>query len=83
MVNLESEAVGTPCLRGPLNLDVHEDHPYVRLVSVSDPTSPFEIRDGIDHIAAVRTAELGEMISDYLKSINQVSLKRYLDFLEI
>ena len=83
MVNLESEAVGTPCLRGPLNLDVLEDHPYVRLANVSDPTNPFEIRDGIDRVAAVPTAEMREMISDYLNEINQVSLTRYREFLEI
>ncbi len=83
MVNLESEAVGTPCLRGPLNLDVLEDHPYVRLVNVADPTNPFEIRDGIDRVAAVPRAEIREMMSDYLCSVNRTSLLRYRDFLEI
>lgn len=83
MVNLESEAVGTPCLRGPLNLDALEDHAYVRLVSVSDPTSPFEIRDAVDRVAMVAAAEMEEMIMDYIKAINHVSITRYREFLEV
>lgn len=83
MVNLESEAVGTPCLRGPLNLDALEDHPYVGLVNVVDPTNPYQIRDAINRVCAVQRSELRDMISNYLAELNRISLVRYREFLEL
>jgi hypothetical protein len=83
MVNLESESIGIPCLRGPLNIDVLEDHPYVVLVRVSDPSNPFEIRDCVVRVADVPAAEIRELISDYLHRVNKTSLERYREFLEI
>ena len=81
MVALESEAVGTPCLRGRLFLDALEDHPYVRTVEVEDATSPFEIRDVLQRVLDIPAREREEMISDYLTALNRVSAERYGEFL--
>jgi hypothetical protein len=81
MVGLESEAVGTPCLRGPLRLDALEDHPYVKLVTVEDPTSPFEILNVLQRLLSAARSELAEMMRDYNVAMTGISLRRYLDFI--
>ena len=83
MVSLESEAVGTPCLRNPLLLDAHEDHPYVRLVEVSSPANPHEISRVLDRILTVPADETDEMIADYLERVKSTSADRYAEFLEL
>jgi hypothetical protein len=83
MVALESEAVGTPCLRGRLFLDVLEDHPDVRVVTVEDATSPFEIRDALQRLLVIPEKERAGMISDYLAAVNRPSVVRYREFLEL
>jgi hypothetical protein len=81
MVALESEAVGTPCLRGRLFLDALEDHPYVRAVEVEDATSPFEIRDVLQRLLSIPEKERAGMINDYLAAVNKLSVARYGEFL--
>lgn len=83
MVAIESEAVGTPCLRCRLFLDALEDHPYVRVVEVEDPTNPFAIREVLQQLQAVPQLELAEMMSDYSRAVDALSLSRYLAFLEL
>jgi hypothetical protein len=83
MVALESEAVGTPCLRARLFLDALDDHPYVRAVEVEDATSPFEVRDVLRRVLGIPRPELKDMIGDYLTAVDRVSTSRYGDFLEL
>ncbi|CAH1669462.1 class I SAM-dependent methyltransferase [Chelatococcus asaccharovorans] len=83
MVNLEAQALGRPCLRGPLCLDALEDHPYVRLTEVRDVSSIAEIRDRIDAVLAVPVAERRELISDYQCASDAVAFQRYREFLEL
>ena len=83
MVTLESEAMGTPCLRGPLNLDALESHPYVKAVEVQDPTNPFQIRTRLDHVLGIPGREMENMIDEYHQQLTKLSLERYREFLEI
>jgi hypothetical protein len=83
MVGLESESVGTPCLRGRLNLDAGEDHDYVRLVQVEDPSSPYHVQRQLDRVLAVLKPERLEMIRDYTAQMDRISLERYREFLEL
>jgi hypothetical protein len=83
MVALESEAVGTPCLRARLFLDALEEHPYVRAVEVQDATSPFEIRDVLQRLLAIPEQEREGMIRDYLAAVNRISAERYGEFLGV
>jgi hypothetical protein len=83
MVGLESESVGTPCLRGRLNLDAGEDHAYARLVQVDDPNSPYDVQRRLDGILALPQPERLEMIRDYTARMDRTSLERYKEFLEL
>jgi hypothetical protein len=83
MVALESEAVGTPCLRNRLYLDAFEDHPYVRLVEVVDQASPVEVSTALKRVFYIQPTELCDLIGDYLSKINSMSLSRYKEFLEL
>ena len=83
MLNLESQALGTPCLRGPLFLDALEDHPYVKLTSVSDPTSPRQIKEAVERVLQVSEHELRDMIFDYQAASDRHAIDRYREFLEI
>ena len=83
MVALESEAVGTPCLRKKLYLDELEDHPYVRAVEVEDPTNPFAIRDVLQRLLNIPERERTDAVADYIDAVNKLSISRYLDFLEL
>jgi SAM-dependent methyltransferase len=83
MVNVESQALGTPCLRGPLFLDALEDHPYMSLTAVTDPTSVREIRESIDRLLEIEETERAELIRDYQKQSDLMSVERYKEFLEL
>ena len=83
MVNLESEAVGTPCLRNSLFLDALEDHEYVRLVEVSDFANPAEVCERLQRVTSVKRTEMVDLIRDYLSQLNTTAMQRYADFLEL
>ena len=83
MVNLESEAVGTPCLRNSLFLDALEDHEYVRLVEVKDFANPAEICETLQRVISVSRVEMLDLIRDYLSRLNRTAMQRYADFLEL
>lgn len=83
MVTLESEAAGTPCLRNKLFLDALNDHPYVRMVEVEDPTNPFSIRDGLRRLLQIPERERLEVMRDYLFDVNRLCVSRYVEFLEL
>ncbi len=81
MVGLESEACGTPCLRGRLNLGYGEDHAYVDLVQVDNPLSPSQISQTIDQVLDVPAYERTEIVQDYTTLMNKAALCRYREFL--
>lgn len=83
MVNLESEAVGTPCLRNPLFLDTLEGHDYVRLVEVKNTASPAGVCEALRRVISVDRREMSDLIRDYLSQLNSTALMRYADFLEL
>lgn len=83
MVGLESESVGTPCLRGRLNLDAGEDHDYARLVRVEDPNSPYDVLRQLDRVLALPKQERLEMMRDYTAQMDTKSFERYREFLEL
>lgn len=83
MVDLEALAVGTPCVRGPLFLDAHEEHPYVRLTETRNPLSVSAISDTIGKILDTPLPEMSEMMTDYKHSIIKTSITRYQEFLEL
>jgi hypothetical protein len=83
MVNVESQALDRPCLRGNLNLDALEDHPYVAATLVSDPSSVSCIRDRINALLDIPLKERSELIRDYQKQRDAVSRARYREFLEL
>jgi SAM-dependent methyltransferase len=83
MVNLEAQAVGRPCLRGPLFLDALEDHAYVRLTEVPDVSSIAAIRDRIDAVLSVPAAERRALTCDYQHQSDAVAFQRYREFLEL
>jgi hypothetical protein len=83
MVGLESESVGTPCLRGLLNLDYGEDHAYVRLVQVDNPLSPAAVCATLERVLSVPLAERRGLIADYTRMMNSMALSRYREFLEL
>lgn len=83
MANLESEAVGTPCLRNPLFLDALEGHEYVRLVEVNDFANPSEISKKLLRAISVDRREMLDLIEDYLSKLNATAIQRYADFLDL
>lgn len=83
MANIESQALGRPCLRGNLHLDALESHPYVSLTMVTDASSIVGITAGIDRILAMPEDERRELTLDYQRQNDRVSRERYREFLEI
>ncbi|GHE80603.1 hypothetical protein GCM10019059_43490 [Camelimonas fluminis] len=82
MVNIEAQSFGVPCVRGRLNLDALEDHPYVKLTEVDDAMSIANIRSVLDRVLAVPENELRDMTLDYQAASDAVSRNRYGEFLE-
>lgn len=83
MVNIESQALGRPCLRGALHLDALETHPYVDLTMVADPSSVSMITAKIDKLLAIPDDERRELTLDYQRQSDRVARDRYKEFLEI
>lgn len=83
MVNLESQAVRTPCLRGPLFLDALDDHEYVKLTMVNNTNSIRDISERISHVVSVDKIEMAEMIEDYQKRCDLVAIDRYCEYLGV
>jgi SAM-dependent methyltransferase len=83
MANIESQALGRPCLRGNLHLDALENHPYVGLTMVNDASSVVEIAAAIDRILAMPEDDRRKLTLDYQRQNDRVSRERYREFLEI
>lgn len=82
MVNIEAQALGRACIRGPLNLDALEDHPYVRLTNVANVASMSQIKTTIDKVLSVPSEELTALAQDYQTQSDAVASSRHLEFLE-
>jgi hypothetical protein len=82
MVELEALAVGTPTLRGELDLDFGHDHPFCRLMTVSSVHDPIALRDQIDRISMVPGGELADIVADYRRLVVVTSLERYARLFE-
>jgi len=83
MVNIEAQTIGCPCLRGNLYLDALEEHPYIGLTNVADVTSVSEIRDRIEVLLSVPSAELKDLTLDYQQKSDDVACSRYREFLQL
>lgn len=83
MTNVEAQAVGTPCLRGPLFLDHLDDHPYVRLTEVANAGSTAAIARAVDRCLDVPRAEMLAMLVDYRTRMDREALDRYAEFLGV
>lgn len=81
MIEMEALAVGTPVLRGQLDLDFGVDHAFSRLLTVSSPHDPTVMRERIDAVALVRPDEMAEIVRDYASLVVQTSFARYGEFL--
>jgi hypothetical protein len=82
MVEMEALASGTPAIRGMLDLDVLEDHPYVKLTQVDNVLNAAAITKAIDRVLEMPHSEMGEIMDDYSRQLRQVSLDRYVEFCE-
>lgn len=83
MVNIEAQSLGKACIRGRLNLDFLEDHPYVRLTETNNAMSIEDVRNTVERVLAVPKAEMKELTCDYQANSDSVARRRYLEFLEI
>lgn len=82
MVELEALSVGTPSVRGILDLDFGDEHDYVKLCTTEHPLDCISIRDTINRISEVSPFELSEIIKDYANLVNDTAYKRYQRFIE-
>lgn len=82
MVEMEALAARTPALRGPLFLDVLEDHPYVEMTQVENPLSVRDIRSKLEGLLDVSRREMAETMGDYAAKLTEIALDRYLEFTE-
>jgi hypothetical protein len=83
MINIEAQTFGKACLRAPLFLDALEYHPYVALTTVDDSSSITEIRRCIDRLLDIPAGELRAVALDYQAASDEISLRRYREFLEL
>lgn len=83
MANIESQALGVPCIQGNLFLDALEDHEYCTFTQVSDVNSVFEIQTRIRSCLSQDWNYMSEMTRDYQTKLDVISLDRYRDFLEL
>lgn len=83
MIQLEAQALGRACLRGPLFLDALDEHPYVRLTEVSNVSSPAAIRDAVDQVLDVPADERLDLVRDYQAASNHIAVQRYCEFLDL
>lgn len=83
MINVEAQAFGKACLRRQLFLDALEYHPYVALTTVDDNSSVTEIKRCVDRLLDVSASEVRALTLDYQAASDEVSLRRYREFLEL
>lgn len=83
MINVEAQASGKPCLRGPLFLDALETHPYAICTTVDDVSSVAAIRRALERVLKIPAEELSSLIHDYQSASDKIALRRYRDFLDL
>lgn len=81
MVEMEALAVGTPVLRGQLDLDFGEEHAFSRLLTVDSPHDPTVIKQRLEAVAEVPPGELADIVADYRSLVVKTSFARYGEFL--
>jgi len=82
MVEMEALAVGTPVLRGPLDLDFGQETAFEKLLTVQSPHNIAEIVETIDRISSVPADEMADIIADYKQLVMTTAIGRYADFLK-
>ena len=86
MTQLESFAVGTPCLTAPLRLAEFEDDPLLNLVEVQELDSPHFLTKTLDRVISVgrqEDDELQDMIDAHLDRRNLLAALSYAEFLSL
>lgn len=83
MAQMEAQALGRACLRGPLFLDALEDHPYVALTTVADASSLLGIRTALERLLDCNPLERRDLTLDYQAASDRLAIARYCEFLEI
>lgn len=86
MTQLESFAVGTPCLTAPLRLVEFKDDPLLALVEVEALDSPHYLTKTLDRVISVgrqEDGELQEMMSEHLNRRNLLAALSYAEFLSL
>ncbi|WP_249503866.1 glycosyltransferase [Sphingomonas glaciei] len=86
MTQLESFAVGTPSLTGPLDVAEFADDPLVRLCTTYHLDNPALLAKDIERIVDVvrdNPAEMEGMIASHLASRHGFATRSYADFLEL
>jgi hypothetical protein len=86
MTQLESAAMGTPCITGPLRLPKFAQHPLTALTEVEYLDSPAEIRGALETILQERETDpdgLQAMITDYLDTRRCAALESYVRLLDV
>ncbi len=86
MTQLESFAVGTPCLTAPLRMVEFEDDPLLELVEVEALDSPYFLTGALDRVITIGRqpdGELQEMIAGHLERRNLLAALSYAEFLSL
>ena len=86
MTQLESLAVGTPCLTGPLGLIELADDPLTQLCEVNVLDNPRLVANNIDNVIQFRNDDPGAMlrlIEARLSKLASLAESRYREFLGI
>lgn len=83
MANVESQALGVPCIHGNLFLDALDDHEYCRFTKVEDVNSISEIKSKVVLCFSQSAEYLRELTTNYQQELDKISIERYGEFLEL
>ena len=84
MTQLESFAVGTPAMTGPLYIREFEDDPLIQLCTTLHLDNPALLARDVERLVALRhdePAAMEEMIANHLARRHALAAERYADFL--
>ncbi|WP_132252410.1 hypothetical protein [Methylobacterium segetis] len=81
MTELEGLSVGTPSLRGDLDLDFVTLHEYERLFTVSKYLNADAIRSKISDLAALDGQYIFDIVVEYRQLLYKRSFERYSEFI--
>ena len=86
MTQLESFAVGTPALTGPLEVDEFADDPLIELCTTFHLDNPALLAKDIERIVArlrEDPAGMEQMIAEHLARRHAIATRNYAEFLEL